>query len=132
MPGLGPYSYLQRLLVGRPETSWRVQPFTINDNNPHTLVPAVSGQSHVITDVFLAGMADGRVVVDISGSGGVEVLRVQSQYEMAPLPGLKTPIVLPAGEAIICERISGAQQVTLTILGYTETVEVAQTVYTGT
>lgn len=131
MPGLGPYSYLQRLLVGRPQTSWRVQPFTISDNNEHTLVPAVAGLSHIITDIIAVGYDDSRLILEISGSGGVEVMTINTHYEMTPLQGLKTPIVMPVGEAIVCQRTVGAANIAIVLLGYTDSVEVPQTVYTG-
>jgi len=120
-----------KLLAGRPIRSWRVQPYTITDGTEHTAVPVVAGYNHIITDVILTARSSTLTTVNISGSGGVELLTLEVQYESRAV-SLRTHIIVPQNEAIVVQRIAGAQPVTITIIGYSDAADVEQTVYTVT
>jgi hypothetical protein len=127
---IGNQTAYERLLAGRPNRSWRVQPYTLTDGNLHVAIPARAGFNHIITDVIVTARSDGRAVVDIAGTGGVELLTVQGYYESLAVH-LRTHIVAPQGEGITIQRI-GLTPATITIVGYDDVAPVVQRVYTVT
>lgn len=128
---LGNQTAYERLLAGRPNRSWRVQPYTLNDGNLHVAVPARAGFNHVITDIVMTARSDGRGLVDIAGTGGTELITVEAYYESTEI-ALRTHIVAPRDEGITIQRIGGPTPVTITIVGYSDVAPTEQRVYTVT
>lgn len=121
----------ERLLAGRPNRSWRVQPYTLNDGNLHTAVPARAGFNHIITDVILVSRAEARGLVDIASGDGTELLTLEAYYENTSIH-LITHLVAPQNQSITIQRIGAPTTITITIIGYSDAAPVEQRIYTVT
>jgi len=124
----------QRVQAHRPKGGWRLQPFTIADNDPHLIVPAVAGKCHIITDAFACSDGSEQVAfaeIMLSDGNGIRLIQLAAYYEQSVMAEFGTSIIVPVGVAIYCERVKGSIACCLSVFGYTDEVEVPQTVYTG-
>ena len=121
----------QRVQAHRPIGGWRLQPFTISDDDLHLIVPAVAGKCHIITDALACTGGAQAGVVDLIDGNGMHLIHLTAFYEQSVMPGFGTSIIVPVGLAVYCQRVSGQTACCLTVFGYIDEVEIPQTVYTG-